>query len=344
MLRSLPRSVRWLGLLGLAYVGLLWVQPEPPFRDFRARADIECNGAPITIEGPLRCTRSLAWLPFGFPSIPPHGGNSYEWSDVGIAQRLADGSAVVVALHPPCHVPSRLEPFSYPDGIYPVVYWLDKADRPDRIEAYFDQSGYEAVSARLKLKHVEITYVGRSVMPRLGATETVRAVPWTSQDLQVRRDRSSFVAYLAIVVPEAQWRKRASAVEILSKQETWRRFSDRDVDRTAHEAVTAFPGGEFPLTCREFRDWYSLQLPNCDAIRNALTLDAQDGRFTLRKGSSTRGMAIFVRREQQVLGQPRITRFDLAGHEEQIVGFSRAVFFDPEQRELISLKEHLLSW
>ena len=164
----------------------------------------------------------------------------------GIAQQLADGSAVVVALHP-CHTPSRLEPFSYPDGTYPVVYWLDKADRPNRIEAYFDRSGYEAGSARLKLKHVEISYVGRSMMPRLGATQTVRAVPWTSRDLEVRRDRANFVAYLAVTISQEQWRKRAAAVEMLSTQETWRRFSDSDADRAAYQAVAGFAGGEFFL-------------------------------------------------------------------------------------------------
>jgi hypothetical protein len=226
MLGSFPRPVRrlgWLGVLGLAYWGLLWAQPEPPFRDFAARAEIEYGGAPVTIEGTLRCTRSLTWLPFGVP-IPGHGGNSYSWSDVGIARRMADGSAVIVALHPPCHTPSRVEPFSYPDGAYPVVYWLDKADRPDRVEAYFDRSGYESGSARLKLKRVEMTYAGRSAMPRLAATNGVRAVPWTSQALEVRRDQANFVAYQAIVVPEQRWRTRSAAVEVLSRQETWRRF------------------------------------------------------------------------------------------------------------------------
>jgi hypothetical protein len=344
MLKVLSRSVRWLALLGLAYVGILWVQPEPPFRDFKARADIEYDGRTITIEGPLRCTRSLPWVPFGLVGPPPHGGNSYDWSDVGIGRQLADGSAVVVALHPPCHTPSRIDAFSYPNGTYPVVYWLDKADRPDRVEAYFDRSGYEAAGARLKLKHVEMTYVGRSILPRLGATETVRAVPWTSRDLEVRRDRFNFVAYFAVVVREAQWAKRAAAAEILSRHATWRRFSEKDADRAAYQAVSGFFGSEFSLTCREFRDGYSRQLRNCDAIRGALTLDAQDGRFTLRKGASTTGIAVFVRREQQVRGQPRTTRFDLAGHEEQVVGFSRPVFFDPERRALISLREQLLSW
>jgi hypothetical protein len=245
---------------------------------------------------------------------------------------MADGSAVVVALHPPCHAPQRVEAFSYPDGTYPVVYWLDKADRSDRIEAYFDRSGYEAPGARLKLKHVEITYVGRSILPRLGATETVRAVPWASQELKVRRDRFDFVAYLAVVIPEAQWAKRAGAADILSKQATWRRFSEGDPERAAYRAVAGILVSEFPLTCREFRDGYSRRLPHCDAIRSALTLDAQDGRFILRKGASTTGLAIFARREPQVLGKPRRTRFDLAGHEEQVVSFARTVFFDPERR------------
>src|SRR5262245_41408834 len=205
MLRSLPRFVRWLGLLPFLYVGLLWVQPEPPYQDFKARAEIEYNGVPITVEGFVRCTRSLPWVPFGLVGPPPHGGNSYDWSDVGIAKRLADGSGIVVALHPPCHVPSRVEAFSYPDATYPVVYWLDKADRPNRVEAYFDQSGYESAGAKLKLKHVEITYVGRSILPRLGTLEAVRAVPWVSQGLEVRRDRVQFAAYLAVLVPEEQW-------------------------------------------------------------------------------------------------------------------------------------------
>jgi hypothetical protein len=344
MLGSIPRSVRrigWLAVLALAYVGLLWVQPEPPFHDFKARAELEYNGATITIEGPIRCSRSLLWLPFGMPSMPGHGGgNAYRQADVGIAQKMQDGSAVVVALYPPCAAPSRLEPFFYPDGSYPVVYWLDNAHRPNRVEAYFDRSGYKAPSARVKLKQVEMAYVGRSIMPRLGTTETVRAVPWTSQNLDVQRDRVNFVAYLAAIVPEEEWRKRPGAVDILSKQESWRRFSPRDGDKTANQVVT-FPVGNFYLNCREFRDW----LPSCRDIQHAFTIDAEAGRFILRRDRPTTGIAVFTRREQQPLGQPRITLFDLAGHEERLVGdASYDVFYDPVQRVLTSLKEHFLHW
>ena len=162
----------------------------------------------------------------------------------------------------------------------------------------------------------------------------------------MRRDRAGFAAYLAIVVPEAQWRTRTGAADMLSKQDTWRRFSDRDADRSAYQSVTAFPQTELYLNCREFRDWYSRRLPNCEAIRNGLALEAQGGRFSLRKGSATTGMAIFMRRQPQAPGQPVVTRSDLAGHEERIVGFSRdrCSRRPRARRALISLKEYQLHW
>jgi hypothetical protein len=344
--RALSRGVYfivWLAVAVLAvYPVLLWAQPEPPFRDFKARAVIEYNGVSVTIEGSLRCTRSLTWVPFGDLSIPPHGGNSYSWSDVGIGQRLADGSAVIVALHPPCHSPTHIEPFSYPDGTYPVVYWLDKADRPDRVEAYFDRSGYESPHAKLKLKHMEMTYTGRSVLPRFRATEAVRAVPWASQELDVRRDRAKFVAYLAITEPELDWSKRPRTVEILSKQASWRRFSKGN-DRTAYEAVRRSPVSEFYLTCREFAE--NLRQKWCDAIRKALTVEVRGGRFILPKGRSTTGMAVFAR-DRRAAGQP--VPFDLFGRQENINDLNNSIapelFFEPDQRLLVGLKRYLLIW
>jgi hypothetical protein len=105
-----------------------------------------------------------------------------------------------------------------------------------------------------------------------------------------------------------------------------------------------FPGSEFSLTCREFRDFHSGRLANCDAIPSAFAIDVQDGRFTLRKDGSATGKAIFTRREAQVLGQPNSVRFDLAGHEERIESSTDPVFYDPERKVLISVKEQLLVW
>ena len=171
------RRLGWLAVLGLAYAGLLWAQPEPPFRDFTARAEVRIQRHAPRHRG-AAALHALAHLAALWHAVPgPHSGNSYAWSDVGIAARMADGSAVVVTLHPPCHAPSRIEPYAYPDGAYPVVYWLDKADRPERVEAYFDRSGYESAGARVKLKRVEMAFAGPSAMPRLRATSTERAVP-----------------------------------------------------------------------------------------------------------------------------------------------------------------------
>jgi len=134
-------------------------------RAYEVTVDLVVEGEPLTI------TRTINCVPF-LSGVELKIRQSWKASLESFGERLASGSAVIVAAPPLCGVAEisfgeNSKSLPIPDEYRPLIRWVDNPDHPTVIEDYIARGYFELPNARLR-------YQGMSA----------RAVPYQSSAME----------------------------------------------------------------------------------------------------------------------------------------------------------------
>jgi len=194
--------------LFLAVVGIYWYfgagevylgfSDKPRFHWYSIRADFEVAGKPVSVGGVIECARKA-------PDLPPFNvhfgrGNPYDPSNEAFAAPLETGGVLMIAPPQTCGHPHASIDVDFPEGYYPLVYWLDDPETPSHMEVYFSDVYYEQPNARVVLKGFEAERLGwrafswSSLLGNRQLETLYELVPWF-----VDREPFWFRGYLTVM-------------------------------------------------------------------------------------------------------------------------------------------------
>ena len=244
-----PGGARGFVTAGLALCGLLLISGcspakmakrwAPGYQWYSVRADFEVAGKPVSLGGIVECERST---PFFFPYMI--GPNAIETGPKTFAAELETGGVLMISPPSACGRSKSSVEEAFPEGWYPLVYWIDDPDRPQRGEVYFSQTYYRQPDARVRLLGFEAKYIGTgpSLLLRPEGYRT-RMGLWFEVPWLVNRQPPGLRGYVITIAEEDLWspvpglRKALSSYEDLS-QITFR--SEVRKNEVQKDALTEF--------------------------------------------------------------------------------------------------------
>jgi len=207
-------------LLFAAIIGIYWYfgagevhlgfGDKPRFHWYSIRADFEVAGKPVSVGGVIECARKG-------PDLPPFNlgsgrGNPYDPSNEAFATPLETGGTLFISPPQTCGHPHASIDVDFPEGYYPLVYWLDDRERPSRMEVYFSDAYYKQPNARVVFKGFEAQRLGwgafswSTLFGNTQLKELYTRLPWIK-----KREPGTFRGYFATFV-DAKALGRAPAI------------------------------------------------------------------------------------------------------------------------------------
>lgn len=199
---------------------ILWYAVFPLNKYAVAVVDLEYEGTPFELSGVIQCH----WTPtteFGFLSYKR--SSHYVPTTVWLAEKLPDGSAIIANAQLTASKKTNsssfdLCPFERPSNTAfarlkdkfadktsviamrsrPILYWLDDAVLPTRIEGLFGDTYFEDSKARILFKEYRLEYFSHQPV-----NEPVEEVPWL--DSAVQPGDRGWLGHAAIVIPKESW-------------------------------------------------------------------------------------------------------------------------------------------
>lgn len=210
MFTAAKRRLLRIGLL----IAVVWIGGEyaasyfgwpPAYHWYSVQADFDVDGTPVSVGGVVECKRKglgilAQWFTSGPTGVYRSGVHTF-------AERLQDGSVLMMKPQTPCGSPDVPISRQFPDGFYPLVYWLDDAESPTHIELFFSLDYYARPDARVRFKGFTAERLGAapSFLFRPWAHKSQAKLPGTVPWLS-HREPPGFRGYVATVVDEDLWR------------------------------------------------------------------------------------------------------------------------------------------
>ena len=176
----------------------------PAYYWYSVRADFEVAGKPVSVGGVVECERRAPdFFPFNVGSGP---GTPFKVRSKTFATKLDTGGVLLIS--PPVACASWRAGFKddFPGGWYPLVYWLDDPETPQRGEVYFAETYYRQPEARVRFLGFEARSLGTGAFWFL-RPEGYRSpwrlfaeVPWLE-----KRQPATLRGYIATIVDEVVW-------------------------------------------------------------------------------------------------------------------------------------------
>ncbi|MDJ0942452.1 MAG: hypothetical protein QNJ30_03255 [Kiloniellales bacterium] len=188
----------------------------PAYHWYSVRADFEVEGEAVSLGGVVECVRKGPdFFPYNFGSGP---GNLFNVRNRAFAAKLATGGVLLMSPLTACSRWQGGLDDTFPEGYYPLVYWVDDPDRPSRAEVYFSDTYYAQKDARVRFKGFEAKRLGTGdwIWSRPGEFESqsslLAEVPWL-----LEQEPKVFRGYVVTSADERLWGQIDGARESLAE-------------------------------------------------------------------------------------------------------------------------------
>nr|WP_298689642.1 hypothetical protein [uncultured Dongia sp.] len=168
---------------------------HPGSRSFEVSANIEIDGVPIHLQRVVECKPKFAATGlFGFAP-------AWYQSRYAVSERLGDGAGVMMTLPAICSFGRKLK-----YGYDPMFVWVDSADNPQVLEAYYNSADIKSGRKRIRLINVNVT-VPTSQESKIYENDFADLFTFSPRDPSPRGIPVRFTAPFLIEVPPERWMK-----------------------------------------------------------------------------------------------------------------------------------------
>lgn len=212
--RTIMKRVAQLGAAVMLALGV-WIAGEviagylglpPAYHWTSVVAEFDVNGQRVDVGGIAECERHFGSLLERF--VPTERRLPWKTRSFAYATGLDDGSVLLIRPPVPCGRWNRPLTDYLPDDFYPLVYWLDDAEAPSRMEVYFSKQYYERPDARIRLIDFRVRRLGIGFTPLRRPSihedpdRIFELVPWLRS-----REPLGFRGFVATVAGREVWQQ-----------------------------------------------------------------------------------------------------------------------------------------
>lgn len=337
-------------LLGAWYAFYFWrtVSVYPLYRYYNIAAKIEKDARVYDVKGQIAC-RHNAWplLLLGIGSITIDGGSSYSATSYAVGFQFEDGEGILLR-------PDELNcggkgHFEHVDQYaFPLVYWLNNARKPTRIEAYFVPSYYQQRDARLRVLEYSMEERGTALFYGFWGDDLGK-----NEDFAWLFDsgKNRFGGVVATFSNENEWGEISGLKDLIGTVDSLQKYSAENIPTTAIEKLEKklSGGGNFGAFSRRNEGYCRKKEEVCEREERTYGATLSGRNLTIIQGRASKGNVMFFPESEEKTIRRRndksTRRIILKRGEEEdelsssMYGGFRSFYYSPKTNQFFFIRE-----